>query len=121
VDGIPGPDNRLDQQAKQTANLGLDYRMKEMPLTLGGSYNWTPPIVVQTSLSERVTTGVKRQFDAYGLWKFNANTQLRVGANNMVADDYLNGRVVTTGNVAQMANTASRTYTTWSIRFETKL
>jgi iron complex outermembrane receptor protein len=42
VDDIPGPNNRLDAQPKQTANLGMDYRMKDVPLTLGGSLNWTP-------------------------------------------------------------------------------
>jgi len=120
VDGIPGPDNRLDQQAKQTANVGVDYRMKQMPLTLGGSYNWTPPIVVQTSVDERVSTGVKRQFDVYGLWKFSANNQLRIGANNLMGDDYLSGRVVNTNNI-ETARTATRTYTTWSVRWEMKL
>ena len=49
VDGIQGPNNRLDQQASQTANFGLDYRMKDLPLTLGGGYNWTPAILVQTT------------------------------------------------------------------------
>ncbi len=121
VDGIPGPDNRLDQQAKQTANLGVDYRMKRLPLTLGGSYNWTPAILVQTSVDERVSTGVKRQFDVYGLWKLSANNQLRIGANNLMGDDYLSGRTVTTIDRTAMANTATRTYTTWSIRWEMKL
>ena len=121
VDGIPGPDNRLDQQARATANVGLDYRMKKLPLSLGGSYNWTPPIVVQTSLSERASTGVKRQFDLYGLWKINPSAQLRVAANNLAADDYLSGRVVSTDGVAQRASTATRTDTAWSLRLEIKL
>lgn len=121
VDGIPGPDNRLDQQAKQTANLGLDYRLKAMPLTVGGSYNWTPAIRVQTSLDEVATTGVKRQFDVYGLWKFNVNTQLRLSANNLMDNDYLSGRVVNTGGIAQAAATATRTFTTWALRLEMKL
>ena len=37
VDDIPGPDNRLDGQASQTGNVGIDYRLKGMPLTLGGA------------------------------------------------------------------------------------
>ena len=121
VDGIPGPDNRLDQQARATANVGLDYRMKAWPLTLGGSYNWTPPIVVQTSLTERASTGVKRQVDVYGLWKLSAHTQLRVAANNLAPEDYLSGRVVSTAGVAQMAASSTRTFTAWSVRLEMKL
>ncbi|RSZ59284.1 TonB-dependent receptor [Massilia atriviolacea] len=121
VDGIPGPDNRLDQQARQTANAGLDWRLKNLPMTLGGSYNWTPAILVRTSADEVATTGVKRQFDIYGLWKFSAATQLRVSANNLTNDDYLSGRIVTKGGIAQLSDAASRTYTTWTVRLEMKL
>ena len=42
VKEVPGPDNRLDQQPDYTANLGLDYRFRGLPLTLGGNVNWTP-------------------------------------------------------------------------------
>ena len=95
--------------------------MKGVPLTLGGSYNWTPETVVQTSLSERATAGAKRQSDMYALWKFNAATQLRLAANNLAADDYYTGRVVTTNALAQSAASYARTYTTWSVRLEMKL
>jgi outer membrane receptor for ferrienterochelin and colicins len=121
VDGIPGPDNRLDQQPGQTANLGLDYRMKVLPLTVGGGFNWTPATVVQTSLTENVSSGVKRQLDIYGLWKLSAQTQLRIGANNLLGDDYESARTVATGGLAQVAATTARTYTTWSIKLEMKL
>lgn len=121
VDGIPGPDNRLDQQAKQTANFGLDYRMKDVPLTMGGSFNWTPATVVQTTLTERVSSGVKRQLDVYGLWKYSANTQLRLAANNLIGDDYLNARTIRANGLAQSAFGSARTYTTWSVKLEMKL
>jgi outer membrane receptor for ferrienterochelin and colicins len=121
VDGIPGPDNRLDQQPKQTANFGLDYRMKAVPLTVGGAYNWTPATVVQTSVTENVGSGAKRQLDLYGLWKFSARTQLRIAANHLLAADYLSDRTVATNGLAQLATNAAHTYTTWSIRLEMKL
>ncbi len=121
VDGIPGPDNRLDQQAKQTANVGLDYRMKGLPLTLGGGYNWTPATRVQTSVNEFVTSGVKRQIDLYGLWKLSPQTQLRISANNLLADDAQSSRRFDAGNVAQFSNSEARTFTTWGIRLEMKL
>jgi outer membrane receptor for ferrienterochelin and colicins len=121
VDGIPGPDNRLDGQARQSANLGLDYRLKKLPLTVGGSYNWTPASLVQTSLTERASTGVKRQFDAYGLWKWSAATQLRLGVNNLLGDDYLSDRAVRTADMLASSRASSRTYTTWSARLEMKL
>jgi iron complex outermembrane receptor protein len=121
VDGIPGPNNRLDQQPKQTANLGLDYRARGLPLTLGGSLNWTPETVVQTTVNETSTTGTKRQFDVYGLWKVNAASQLRLSANNVAARRYETGRSFDTGSLLQSAATAAHTYTTFGIRYEMKL
>ena len=120
VDGIPGPNNRLDGQASQTANLGLDYRIKDVPLTLGGSFNWTPAVTVQTSPTQRVDGGAKRALDVYGLWKFNPRTQLRVSANNLLGADHGSGSVVTTNGLMQMADVVARTYTVWSAKLETK-
>ena len=121
VDGVPGPNNRLDQQPKQTANLGLDYRAKGSPLSLGGSLNWTPQTIVQTTVNETATTGTKRQFDVYGLWKLNTASQLRLSANNLDARVYETARSLDTGPLVQSAATAAHTYTTFGIRYETKL
>ena len=121
VDTIPGPNNRLDQQAKQTANLGMDYRLSALPLTLGGGLNWTPAYLVQTSATQLVSVGVKRQFDFYGLWKFTPTTQLRLSANNALADDSLNGSRFTGSNFTQTSAVVAQTYTQWSLRLEVKI
>ena len=121
VDGIPGPNNRLDQQPRQTANLGLDYRAKGLPLTLGGGLNWTPETLVQTTVNETATTGTKRQFDVYGLWKLNPMAQLRVSANNLDPRVYETARSLDTGPLVQSAATRARTYTTLGLRYEMKL
>jgi outer membrane receptor for ferrienterochelin and colicins len=119
VDGIPGPDNRLDGQARQTANIGMDYRMKARPLTLGTSLNWTPATLVQTSATETSASGAKRQLDLYGLWKFSANTQLRVSANNLLAEDYATERAYI--GPAGYVTTTVPTWTTFGVRLEMKL
>lgn len=120
VDDIPGPNNRIDAQPKQTANVGLDYRMKDAPLTLGGSLNWTPQTLILTSLSQLVYTSRKRSFDAYGLWKFNARNQLRISANNLAAEDAIGANTVSTNGLTQLATTTNQTYTVWSVKYEMK-
>ena len=119
VEGIPGPNNRLDGQAEQTANVGLDYRMKAHPLTLGASYNWTPSVLVQTSATEASRAGIKRQVDLYGLWKFSATTQLRLSVNNLLAEDYVTARYYTVPN--GYTTTAAHTDATYGLRLEMKL
>lgn len=121
VDDIPGPNNRLERQARQTANVGLDYRVKNAPLTVGGNVNWTPPTVVQSSVAELYTTGMKRQLDLYGLWKFSANTQLRISGNNLLPRRYETARVVDLGDLAQALDTSVRTYSTLGVRLELKI
>jgi outer membrane receptor for ferrienterochelin and colicins len=121
VEGIPGPNNRLDNQAKQTANLGLDYRLTSVPLTLGGGLNWTPGYEVQTSTTQAVRVGVKRQFDFFGAWKFSPSTQLRLSANNISADDSLGGATFTDVGISQFTSNVARTFTVWSLRLELKL
>jgi outer membrane receptor for ferrienterochelin and colicins len=121
VDGIPGPNNRLDQQPKQTANVGADWRLKGVPLTVGGGLNWTPATLVQTTVNETAYTGMKRQFDVYGLVKLNAGAQLRLSANNVDPRVYDSARSVDTGTLVQSAATATRTYTTIGIRYEMKM
>ncbi len=121
VDDIHGPNNRLDQQPNQTANFGLDYRPAGLALTLGGSVNWTPAYVTQVSDTQTNFTGIKRQIDLYGLWKFNPVLQLRLSANNLQADDSISASSVLAGSINHEQNTLAKTYTTWSLKLEMKL
>ncbi|MDO8176853.1 MAG: TonB-dependent receptor [Undibacterium sp.] len=121
VNDIAGPNNRLDQQPDQTANIGLDYRPKTLPLTLGGSVNWTPAYVTQASDTQINFAGIKRQIDLYGLWKFNPALQLRLSANNLQADDARSASTVTTGGINNAQTNIAKTYTTWSLKLEMKL
>lgn len=120
VDGIPGPDNRLAEQPSHTGNVGVDYRMKDVPLTLGGSVNWTPDYAIRVSATEISYVGVKRQIDVYGLWKFNPRTQLRISANNLGARDYETGRTVFAPTYVHTSSNDSRAFTNIGVRFETK-
>jgi outer membrane receptor for ferrienterochelin and colicins len=121
VEAVPGPDNRLSNQAGQTGNLGLDYRLPQSRLTVGGSYNWTPAYATQTSASERSNTGSKRQLDLYGLWKFSAATQLRISASNLLHRDSESANSAVSANGVQTDTSSARTYATFGIRLEFKI
>ncbi|MFZ6640348.1 TonB-dependent receptor plug domain-containing protein [Undibacterium sp. TC4M20W] len=121
VDDIKGPNNRLDQQPTQTANFGLDYRPAGIPLTVGGNINWTPAYEIQSSNVQVNQTGIKRQVDLYGLWKFNPNLQVRLSANNVRANDYQSGSIVNSDTLNRIDYNTSKTYTIWTLRVEMKL
>ncbi|MFT3818634.1 MAG: TonB-dependent receptor [Rubrivivax sp.] len=121
VQQVPGPDNRLDEQPRATANLGADYRFRGTPLTIGGSLNLTPGYHTQVSDVQQRDAGRKRQFDAYALWTFNPALQLRLLASNLAPDDYPSWAAVDTGLLRTRADATTTTYTNWQLRLELKL
>jgi outer membrane receptor for ferrienterochelin and colicins len=123
VNGVAGPDNRLDQQPDYTANFGADYRFTGLPLTLGGNLNWTPAYDTRLSDVQAAFQGRKASVDAYGLWVFNPSLQLRVTASNIGPRDYLTGgSLVDTGaGVIETSQTTTPTYLNLQVRLEIKL
>ena len=121
VKAVPGPNNRLDSQAEQTGNFGLDYRLPKSPLTIGGNFNITPSFATQISSTESSNTGSKRQLDLFGLWKFSAATQLRLSVSNLLHRDAESANQVLVANGAQTAISNSRTYATVGLRLEFKI
>jgi len=121
VDDVKGPNNRLDQQPSQTANLGLDYRISGFPMTLGGNLNWTPAYVNQISDTQMLSIGIKRQVDVYALWKFSPNLKIRLAANNLQANDYVSGNSLAINRINYLQSNRSRTYTVFNLRLELKI
>lgn len=121
VDGIPGPNNRLDAQPKGTANLGADYRLRTLPLTLGASLNWTPASVIQQTLTTEATSSRKSMLDAFALWAIDTTQSLRLSASNMTALDYFNGSVIDTGEQLISSRSGGPSYTQWQLRWEMKI
>ncbi|NRF71657.1 TonB-dependent receptor [Aquincola sp. S2] len=90
VDSVPGPDNRLDQQSKATGNLGADYRLRGIPLTLGGNLNWVPSTLTRWAADETTRATAKRQWDMFALWTFSPAAGLRLMAHNLLPRDHAN-------------------------------
>jgi iron complex outermembrane receptor protein len=122
---VPGPDNRLDQQAKASANLGADYRLRGLPLTLGGNVNWVPSTTTRIEADQTSTPSTKTVWDAYALWTFSPSVGLRLLGNNLAPRDY----TTTTVNDAVVAGVSERTtvrssgpsYLNLQLRLELKL
>jgi outer membrane receptor for ferrienterochelin and colicins len=121
VEGVPGPDNRIDQQPKGTANAGADYRLRAAPWRLGGSVNWVPAYRLQSTDTQSSTVSAKRVVDLYALWTVNGSTQVRISGGNLLPRDYANSSAIVAGNVIQSAETSGPTWTAWSVRLEMKL
>ena len=120
VESVPGPDNRLDQQPPATANIGVDYRFRGLPLKVGANLNWNPAYTTRLSESQVVTQGRKLVLDANALWTFNPDLALRLTATNLVPYDYQTGSIYDS-DVRETALTTARSYVNWVLRLEMKL
>lgn len=87
VDGVPGPDNRLDGQTPLSANFGIDYKVGAV--STGASFAYKEG--GQVRLSERQTSYIetRRDLEAYVLYKFSPKLQLRVAGQNLLDQDFL--------------------------------
>ena len=107
---------RVDPQ-----DLGADYRLRSLPLTLGGNLNHTPGYEIRLDTDRWAVQPDKTVIDAYALWVFNPELQLRLSLGNALAQDYLTQtRVVSNGQLESVANNA-RSYVNWQLRLEMKL
>ena len=121
VDQIPGPYNALDQQPKGTANLGFDYRLRGVPLTIGGNLNYTPETTIQQTELQLSTIDRKRVMDAFALWNFNPSVAVRFSASNFSPLSYFTGSVITTNDAIITSRGGGRSFTLWGIRLEMKV
>lgn len=117
VDGVPAPNNRLDQQPGGTANLGADYRWPGTPLTVGGNFNYTPGYTTRLADTQWAIQSAKRVFDAYALWTINPTTRIRLTASNVLHQDADNVSIVDD----ETADTLAPTFVNWRVQLEMKL
>jgi outer membrane receptor for ferrienterochelin and colicins len=83
VDGIPGPDNRLDGQQPWSLTLGADQAIPQTAFSWGGSYTYTPRYGVQQTDLTQLTQGYARRADLYVMWAPDKQTSWRFGAFNI--------------------------------------
>ena len=83
VDALPGPNNRLDAQQPWSGNLGFDYRLSAVPLSMGASLAYTPGYTTRQTNVQSLDVTRARSLDAFALWSFSRTMSLRLSANNL--------------------------------------
>jgi outer membrane receptor for ferrienterochelin and colicins len=108
VAALTGPDNRLDSQQPWSGTFGLDYRFSTLPLTVGGSLNYTPSYATQQSLSQTVDTGRSRALDMFAQLAVSKKVSVRLAVNNLAPLDNESRTLLNTGYFTS-SNRQSRT------------
>jgi outer membrane receptor for ferrienterochelin and colicins len=121
VSGVPGPNNRLDEQARAVVNAGADYRLRGLPLSVGGNVNWSPPTTTRVSATQVLTESSKLGGDLFATWAFNPNSKLRLSVGNIAPRDYLTSNTVQSPTQRQTEKQREKTFTTFGLTLEVKL
>jgi outer membrane receptor protein involved in Fe transport len=88
VDGVPGPDNRLGEQIPLTATAGIDWKGVQHSAGASLAYRGGGPLRVSVEQSQQQFR--RRDLEAYWLYKFTPQHQLRVSGSNLLGDDNRN-------------------------------
>ncbi len=120
VNSVPGPNNRLDAQTPVSANFGVDYKLNDMPLTLGGNLNFQSGGPVQISVNQSSYSIPKRVLDVYALWKFDNLTNLRVSLGNALHQDNISRSAYTDASGSLVRSSKTPTNVALRVNFEHK-
>lgn len=120
VKSVPGPNNRLDSQTPVSANFGLDYKLNDLPLTLGGNVSFQSAGTVRVS-TEQSTYGIpKRVVDLYALWKFDNKTNMRIAVGNALHQDHFSSSTFTGDITTTVRTNTSKSNLSLRANFEMK-
>ncbi|MEK0417142.1 MAG: hypothetical protein RI949_1148 [Pseudomonadota bacterium] len=95
VDGIPGPDNRLESQQPWSWTAGFDHQWAGSPLGFGGNLAFTPQYGVQQTVEQHFEQMRTRNVDVYMTWAFSREAILRASVNNLWPSDTVNRTTLT--------------------------
>lgn len=71
---------------RKSVNLGMDYDIRSMRLTLGGNFNYVSALDKESSAVVKQTQGARRQLDLYALYKLDSQMALRFSAQNLTRE-----------------------------------
>ncbi|WP_422942959.1 TonB-dependent receptor plug domain-containing protein [Undibacterium sp. TJN19] len=117
---VPGPNNRLDSQTPISANLGVDYKLDKLPLTIGGNASFQDGGPIRISAVQSTYSTPKRVLDLYALWKFDPKTNLRVSIGNALHQDNIGASTYADSNGSLVQTTTTPTTVTARVMFEHK-
>jgi outer membrane receptor protein involved in Fe transport len=119
VDEVPGPGNRLDRQPALSANLGADY--SRGALRAGASFAMVKGGWTRSSAFESDYSSMRRDLEAYVLYKLDRQSQLRFTAINVLRPDNVRYARYQDGASAEGSNSFSPSYRGVRLQYEQKI
>lgn len=120
VDNVPAPNNRFAQQARLSANTGIDYKANDS-WSGGASYTFSSGGQFQLSEESSRYISVSRRLDAFVKWKLNKETTMRFVVRNLLAQDNVNIQRYVSSKLATTNQEFTPSFRQFGITLEMKL
>lgn len=118
VDGVPGPDNRLANQPRLSANFGADIKFGQW--TSGASFSYVEGSWSRASLTDSRFTSSRRDLEAYVLYKFTPKAQLRIAVRDLLGADSVNEVLFVDSNGSYQSTSITPVRPGWRFAYEHK-
>ncbi len=120
VDNVPAPNNRFAQQARLSANTGIDYKANDN-WSGGASYTFTSGGPFRISQENSRYISVSRRLDAFVKWKLNKETTMRFVVRNLLAQDNVSIRQYVSSTLTTRSQEFSPSFRQIGVSLEMKL
>lgn len=107
---------------RKSANIGADYVISSLRLTLGGNASWVSALDRESSATVRQTQGARHRLDFYALHKLDRQLSLRFSAQNLTRTSRSNAlqELDATGNTSRLESDSETTKPTFFLALEGK-
>jgi len=120
LNSVPGPDNRLNRQPWLTASLGADWRLAELPLTIGSNFVFEAGGYTRLTRAQSIDVSNKRLLDMYVLLAIDKTSSLRLSATNLLAEDDAQQARFFDDSINQTWNNRNSTFRALKLVYESK-
>ena len=120
MDNVPAPNNRFAQQARLSANTGIDYKANDN-WSGGASYTFTSGGPFRLSQENSRYISVSRRLDAFVKWKLNKETTMRFVVRNLLAQDNVSIRQYVSSTLTTRSQEFSPSFRQIGVSLEMKL
>ena len=101
VEGLPGPNNRLVGQQPWSATLGLDYRLRSLPVNAGVTMTYMPGYLTTQTTEQSTDQSRTRGLDMFAQWILSKTSSMRLSMNNVVPVDTQSATILSNGEFAR--------------------
>lgn len=118
VDRVHAPDNRLDDQRPSSFSTRLDYRFKELPVSVGMSYSIASGYAVQEDEFFKQYINVNRTLSFNASWKVSRDLTARFIVNDLLKPDDTTTTIFTNKQQSATKTEVSKSYGSATLAIE---